>query len=118
MKRRGHAAAALLLGASLLPACAQPPAAGSTRVFKSVGSLQCSGGGTPLPELARQLTDAGVSVSASSCGTDGRMHAARCGGSDGRIAIFEIPAAAAPAAEKLGFAALTKLPEAQATTCP
>jgi len=115
-----HVLLTLLLGALLLPGCSAQPtaAAGTARVVKAIGSLQCSGGGTPLPVLSRQLEDAGVTVIAARCGNDGRMHAARCGGADGRIGIFEIPASATPAAEKLGFVALAKLPDAQATPCP
>jgi hypothetical protein len=104
----------LLLAAS---ACAAPPAA-PLRVFKATGSLQCGDGGTPLPVMARQLGDAGVTVITSSCGRDGRMHPAVCGAADGRIGIFDIAAADAAAAAKLGFLPLTQLSEAKPAPCP
>lgn len=107
----------LLLAAS---ACAAPPATplAPLRVFKATGSLQCGDGGTPLPVMARQLGDAGVNVITSSCGRDGRMHPAVCGASDGRIAIFEVAAADAAAAAKLGFLPLAQLPDARPAPCP
>ena len=79
--------------------------------------MQCEGGGTPLPELARDLRDAGIPVLASTCGSDGRMRPAACGRGDGRIGIFEIPASAAAAAEAKGYAPLARLPDAEESPC-
>lgn len=105
---------ALLLAAS---ACAAPPAT-PLRVYKTTGSQQCGDGGTPLPEMARQLGQAGVNVITSACGRDGRMHPAVCGAADGRIAIFEVASADAAAAAKLGFLPLAQLPDARTAACP
>ncbi len=104
-----------LLLALAASACAAPPAA-SVTVFKALGSVQCSGGGATVPALARTLADAGVPVLASRCGSDGRMYPAMCGAADGRIAIFDIAAADAAAAAKLGFRPLG--PEAKERPCP
>lgn len=87
-------------------------------VYKYVGSKQCSGGGTPLATLMRQLSDGGIPAMNVSCGVDGRMYPAVCGAADGRIAILEVPEAKATAAAALGFAPLSNLPEASKTVCP
>lgn len=104
-----------------LSACAdfgrvtQPP---GVNVYKYVGSKQCSGGGTPLATMMRQLSDAGISAMNVNCGTDGRMYPAMCGAPDGRIGILEVPEAKISAAGALGFAPLSSLPEAGKTVCP
>jgi hypothetical protein len=89
----------------------------TVRVFKYTGSVQCVGGGIDLPAMARQLTDAGLQVLSSACGTDGLMRAAVCGTSDGRIGIFELSANDAQAASKLGFMPLSELREARIVPC-
>lgn len=109
-------AAIVPLLAATLYACAAPPA--PLRVYKPVGSRQCGDPGQPLPALARQLADAGVAVTSSRCGRDGRMYPAVCGASDGRIGIFEIAASDAAAAAKHGFQPLAQLPDARETLCP
>ena len=89
----------------------------SSKVFKSMGSLQCSGGGLSLAALQAQLTAASVQVSAAACGTNGLASAAVCGSPDGRIGIFEISPAQAGAAAAAGFAPLSTLPAAKAIPC-
>ena len=79
-------------------------------VFKSLGSVQCTGGGTTLSALDAQLTAAGVQVLAAMCGHDGLIHAAVCGAPDGAIAIFQVPAAQQSTAEMLGFPLLSTAP--------
>ena len=86
-------------------------------VYRHVGSLQCTGGGTPVPALERQLIDAGIRVLSASCGSDGRMHAAMCGLPDGAIGIFEIPASQKEAAAALKFTPLSLLPDANRFAC-
>ena len=115
----GRAVVALLCGALLLPACsAQPPAGdGSVRVYKSLGGVQCGERGATLADLDRELTEAGARPTASTCGTDGRMRPAVCGASDGRIAIFDVPAAAASAAEAAGFVPLARARDAREAPC-
>ena len=90
-----------LIACAALAACgggaAESPAT-NVRVYKYVGSVQCTGGGTSLPTMVRQLTDAGIPVISSACGVDGKAYAAVCGGADGRIGILEVAAAQAQAA--------------------
>ena len=89
----------------------------SAKVFKSQGSLQCTGGGT-APELMKdELITAGIDVRSFSCGIDGLAHAAVCGVPDGAINIFDIPQSMLAQAQSLGFAGLTTLPNAQETQC-
>ncbi|MFY9511682.1 MAG: hypothetical protein WAQ05_11995 [Rubrivivax sp.] len=102
----------LVLAAS---ACAAAPA-GSVVVMRSLGSTQCNGGGQVPAALARQLTDAVISVTATRCGSDGRMRPAMCGAADGRVGLFEIAAGSVEAAAKLGFRAIG--PDVQERPCP
>lgn len=85
-------------------------------VYKSLGSVQCTGGGTTLAGIQKQLTDAGVTVLTSSCGTDGLASPAVCGAGDGKIAIFDIPPPQLSAALALSFGNLTSLPDAKKTS--
>lgn len=93
----------------------QPP---GVNVYKYVGSKQCSGGGTPVEKMMRQLSEAGIPVINVNCGTDGRMYPAMCGAPDGRIGILEVLEAKVSATGALGFAPLSNLPEARKTVCP
>lgn len=86
-------------------------------VYRSTGSLQCSGGGSTLAQNQKRLTDAGIPVFSSSCGNNGRMHAQRCGGPTGEIHVFEIPASYKDAAMKQQFQLLSELPGAQKAAC-
>lgn len=86
-------------------------------VFKSSGSIQCTGGGVSLAAMEGQLNAAGITVSAKSCGNDGQVYAAVCGAPDGRIGIFDIPQAKLQAAAAAGFAPLSSIPGAARTGC-
>ena len=103
---------------SLLPlqACGGADS-GNVAVYVSLGSRQCEGGGRSLADVQRSAQAAGLSVVSASCGTDGAMHAAVCGGSDGRIAILEIPATQLEAARSQGLKPLAELPDARRTPC-
>jgi hypothetical protein len=104
---------------SALVACvgdANPPA--STMVFKSRGSVQCTGGGTPPAVMSLELSSAGIVVLSSACGIDGLAHVAVCGASDGAINIFEIPESQASNAMSLSFSLLSTLPTASVVPCP
>lgn len=87
------------------------------KVFKSLGSVQCTGGGTTLSALQTELIGAGVSVVSSSCGNDGTPHPALCGASDGAIGIFEIPVTNQTQAASVSFAPLSNVPLAYVTAC-
>lgn len=111
---------AIALVALTTAACAgQNPLAAQTtvRVFKSAGSVQCANGGADLAAFVRQLEDAGLKVRSAVCGTDGRMRAAMCGAADGRILIFELASEDAQSSASLGFAPLSKLPDAKEAPC-
>lgn len=109
---------AFILVAAALSACGGGETAPETAdLYVPMGSLQCTGGGTPLPEWERRLTAAGVQVLASSCGLDGQAHATVCGAPDGRIAIVRAPSSQASAASALGFAPLGALPGATQVPC-
>jgi len=118
---RQHIANSVAIALALATAScvsANPTASEATvRVYKSAGSVQCAGGGTDLPTLARQLEDAGLKVRSSACGSDGRMRAAMCGAPDGRIVIFELSSDDAQSSSKLGFAPLSNLPDAKEVPC-
>lgn len=88
-----------------------------TRVFKTMGSRQCSGGGVSLATLQAQLAAANVQALSAECGNDGLASAAVCGASDGRIGIFQISSIQAGAAAGAGFAPLTTLPAAKVIPC-
>lgn len=108
------------LSASLLAACAADPAVSDVarvRVAKPLGSVQCSGGGVTVQELAKQLGGSGVKVLGSSCATDGRMHAAMCGAADGRLGVLEIGASDLKAAQALGFKPLEDWRGSAAVPC-
>jgi hypothetical protein len=89
----------------------------NVRVYKSAGSVQCYGGGTPISAMQMQLTHARIQVHTASCGVDGNMYAAVCGAADGIIGIFEVPSTEQQAATSLGFAPLTNLPAATTVAC-
>lgn len=89
----------------------------SSKVFKSMGSLQCSGGGVSLAALQAQLTAAKVQVRSAACGTDGLATSTVCGSPDGRIGIFEISPAQAGAAAAAGFTLLSTVPTAKTIPC-
>lgn len=86
-------------------------------VYVSAKSLQCQGGGRTLAEMQAKLVQAGVTVQSASCGADGRMRTAQCGGGDGRILIYTVPAAQAAAASAAGFRPLASLPDASRQPC-
>lgn len=86
-------------------------------VYRYFGSVQCTGGGTSLSALERQLVDAGVRVAAASCGVDGRAYIALCGAPDGRIGVFEVGSQHAALAQALGFSLLSSLPDAVRVPC-
>jgi hypothetical protein len=87
------------------------------KVFKSMDSLQCKGGGVSLAALQTQLTAANVQVRSAECGNDGRPAPTVCGVPDGRIGIFEIPADQGAAAAAAGFTALSTAPAARTIPC-
>lgn len=88
-----------------------------TKVFKSMGALQCGSPGLSLAALQAQLAAANVQVRSAACGMDGRSVAAVCGAPDGKIGIFEIAPAQAGLAATAGFTPLSTLPAAKTVPC-
>lgn len=110
----------LALVAAAAAACGGGSSGGAEEtlsVYRYLGSVQCTGGGTSLSTLERQLLDASVRVAAASCGLDGKAYAAVCGAPDGRIGIFDVAAQHASIAEALGFDLLSRLPGAVRAPC-
>lgn len=111
-----HSLTVILVAAALSACGGGESAPEAAELYVPMGSLQCTGGGTPLPEWERRLTAAGVQVLASSCGLDGQA-ATVCGAPDGRIAIVRAPSSQASAASALGFMPLGSLPGATQVPC-
>ena len=88
-----------------------------TEVARLTGERQCERGGETLLYQQRRLEAVGVPVLASTCGNDGRMYTAVCGGATGHLGIFTIPAGRTQAAEAAGFVPLSAYPDAQRTVC-
>jgi len=86
------------------------------KVFKSRGSLQCEGNGTPPEIMQNELTRVGIDVFSRSCGKDGLIHLTVCVASDGRINIFEILQSKVDQAASLGFSSMENSP-AKETAC-
>ena len=91
--------------------------AATVSIYKSLGSLQCTGGGLTVSALQFQLAAAGIQAIAASCGLDGNVYPAICGASDGHIGIFNVPPQDVQLAVTLGFAALSTLPAAVPQAC-
>jgi hypothetical protein len=90
----------------------------SVSVYKARGTVQCAGDSLTLTELEGQLTAARIQVRAAACGTSSdSVYPALCGAPLTSIGIFKIPAAQASAAAAVGFAPLSKLPEAHEVSC-
>jgi hypothetical protein len=96
---------------------ADPAAIVTVAVFRTLGSTQCTGGGTSADTLQNLLVNAGVEVVAASCGVDGVFRAPVCGTSDGRIGVFDVAQEHVSLATALGFSLLTTLPDAQRQPC-
>lgn len=73
-------------------------------------------GGVTLAEMQTQLQMAGVNVLSGSCGVDGMVYPAFCGGADGKINVFSIPSQMHHK-RKPSFTLLTQLPNAQRVQC-
>ncbi|WP_323844785.1 hypothetical protein [Microbulbifer magnicolonia] len=73
-------------------------------VYRGRGNRQCEGGGMSLEESGAKLTDNGVAVQDSRCGTrTDRMYPAVCGGPTGDILLHLIAKDSLDAALELGF---------------
>lgn len=110
----------LLLSAVLLAGCAngaEAPSGERVSLYKYHGAVQCESQGAPLSTTQAQLAGAGIRVLSASCGTDGMAHMSVCGGGTGSIHIVEVPAAQVKPAQALGWAPLSRLPDATRQPC-
>lgn len=96
----------------------QPPKQAAVSLYRFAGSRQCMPGGLTPAEARKSLNEGGIEVLSAACGTDGRVHAATCGASDGRIVIVDVRAGQERAARERGYAPLADLAEARRTPCP
>lgn len=90
-------------------------AIGAVSVYKATGAVQCSGGGLTPAQMQLELTAAGIGVISAACGSDGNAVVAMCGAPTGTINIFEVQSADVAAAQGLGYALLSSLPNAVRT---
>jgi len=102
----------VIVGALFVVSCGggNDPPDPTVLVWKSLESRQCEGGGKSLQSIEELARSAGVQVRAGSCGSDGLSHVAVCGGSDGRIAILDIPQSQSALAFSAGFPSVSGLP--------
>jgi len=110
MKTRKVLFCAWIAAVVITMGCANAVGAGDAKsimVYKHDGTLQCGQGNeVTLKEMAKQLTDAGVTIMAQKKSNDGLMHPAVCGGITGQINLYEIPAQSVGTAQGLGFKVL------------
>lgn len=100
------------------PAAGAGTPATAVPMARSLERRQCEQGGKTLAQLQSDLRAAGVRVLGSTCGNDGRMYPAVCGGPDGSLGVIDVPAEQVPLAESHGFVRLSTLPDAMRNTCP
>lgn len=88
------------------------------KVYQSDGSVQCqSGYGNSVAAMQAELTAAGIDVLCGQKGSTGAMYPAVCGGATGAINIYTIHAQNMEAAAKLGFDAVSALPDYRDQPC-
>ena len=81
-------------------------------VYISNGQQQCFNSALPINTTKGYLTDAGIAVSAQSCGLlNGVMYSSVCGGSTGQVHVFTIDENNLDKAKDLGFDELSNTPK-------
>ena len=100
----------------LLPGCHS--GSGTQKIYKYDGSVQCNlASGTPLAEMALELTDAGIDVVCAQKSHDGQAYIAACGAGTGAINVYTIHTANLKDAEALGFKSVLTLPDYKDAAC-
>lgn len=97
-----------IIAACLLMACIPQhqvkAVTGAVEIYKPDGSRQCEpDSGTPLSEMEKILTDAGIEVLSSRRDHDCLFRPALCGTATGAINIYEISRDQLPEAQALDF---------------
>lgn len=92
----------------------------SSVLYKSARSLQCSP--TQLTQVrldteVSSLRNAGVSVEASSCASDGVAHNTLCGSDNGDLFAVTVPSASVDVARQMGYQPASSYPSARPVTC-
>lgn len=116
-RRQRRAVIGLVLVSTLGGGCASADGE-RVSVFLSAGTRQCKpAAADPMDAALQRLAAAGVQATAPRCGHDGRIRAAMCGLSDGRILVVDVPGAMLDEARTLGWRPLAELPDAQLRRC-
>ena len=80
-------------------------------VYISNGKQQCENNALPITVTKSYLVDAGIGISAQSCGIlNGVMYASVCGGASGQVHIFTIDKNDLDKAKAIGFDDLSNTP--------
>lgn len=87
------------------------------KVFKHDQSVQCAGEGVSLDDMQLELTNQGIDVICAQKGHDGLARITVCDAPTGNINIYVISNSNLSDAEKLGFKAVSELPEYQDQEC-
>jgi len=81
-------------------------------VYISNGKRQCLNNALPINVTKSYLVNAGIEVSAESCGLlNGVMYSSVCGGSTGQVHVFTIDETNLDKAKTLGFDELSNTPK-------
>lgn len=81
-------------------------------VYISNGKRQCEKNALPIETTKGYLINAGIGVSAQSCGLlNGLVYSSVCGGSTGQVHVFTIDQSQLDKAKSLGFAELSETPK-------
>ena len=101
-----------------LSGCTNAVETSKTQVYIKDGSKQCFGGGATKEQTQKDLTDHGIEVYKSSCGTiSGMMTMAVCGGPTLSINVHTIDADKLSQAKALGFKPVSSLREGYDEGC-
>lgn len=88
------------------------------KVYKYDGSVKCEqGSGVALDKMAQELINAGVDVTCSQKGHDGKARIAMCGAETGVMNIYTIKSSSLADALRIGFKPVGGLTEYRDEAC-
>ena len=109
---------AALLSLVSLSGCTNAVEPTKTQIYIKDGSQQCFGGGASKEQTEKELTDHGIKVYQSSCGTiKGMVTMAVCGGPTLSINVHTIDSGKLKQAEALGFKPVSSLRDGYKEGC-